>query len=421
MAVRSLNKIATTLAQVDLLKNLSAELIHLLSTISTSAPFKKGQTIFNSGDKANKIFFIFKGTISIVDTEGELLKQFTNDCFGEECILSDGVYPFSAVAADDVALLQINRQEFLAVISKHHDVFNSILIALYQKMYLQNRLKQEAFLQRLDKLNKELATAKNDVEVRTTELIKQEKLASLGLLSAGIAHELQNPLNFVNNFAELSGEMISDIKSTTSTSEKEALLREVAGNIDKIKQHGMRASRIIKRIVTFSRENKGDFELTNVNTICKEYVYLATAGIKSNILGFECNLVESYSEQLPMINTNAQDLGRVVLNIVNNAFYALNERKKNYPVNENYQPELQLITKNVNKKIYLHIKDNAMGIAPELQTKIFEPFVTTKPDGEGTGLGLSICRDIIQNLKGDINLISEIGKGTEFIITLPVE
>jgi two-component system NtrC family sensor kinase len=171
------------------------------------------------------------------------------------------VYQFSAVAADDVALLQINRQEFFAVISKHHDAFNSILIALYQKMYLQNQLKQEAFLQRLDKLNKELATAKNDVEVRTTELIKQEKLASLGLLSAGIAHELQNPLNFVNNFAELSGEMISDIKSTTNTSEKEALLREVAGNIDKIKQHGMRASRIIKRIVTFSRETKAILNL----------------------------------------------------------------------------------------------------------------------------------------------------------------
>lgn len=122
-----------------------------------------------------------------------------------------------------------------------------------------------------------------------------------------------------------------------------------------------------------------------------------------------------------MINTNAQDLGRVILNIVNNAFYALNERNKNSPANENYHPELQIITKNVNKKIYLHIKDNAMGIPAELQAKIFEPFVTTKPAGEGTGLGLSICRDIIRNLKGDIMLISENGKGTEFIITLPVE
>lgn len=421
MAVSRLNKIATSLAQADLLKNLPADLIHLLSTISTSVHFNKGQTVFKSGDKANKIFFIEKGTIAIVENEIELLKLQTNDCFGEEFVLPDGVYQSSAVAADDVVLLQINRQDFFAVLSKHHEAFNTILIVFIQKMYSQNQLKHTVFVQRLDRLNKELSKAKNDVEVRTIEMIKQEKLASLGLLSAGIAHELQNPLNFVNNFAELSGEIIGEIKSTNNTTEKDTLLNDVAGNIEKIQQHGMRASRIIKRIVSFSRGNTGDFELTNVNTICKEYVYLATAGIKSNILGFECNIVESYNEQLPMINTNAQDLGRVILNIVNNAFYALNERKKNSPANENYHPELQIITKNVNKKIYLHIKDNAMGIPAELQAKIFEPFVTTKPAGEGTGLGLSICRDIIRNLKGDIMLISEKSKGTEFIITLPVE
>ncbi len=280
------------------------------------------------------------------------------------------------------------------------------------------------------KLHESLET----VKATQLQLIQQEKLASLGELTAGIAHEIQNPLNFVNNFSELSTELVTEMKDelakiTIASENKDNLfeiLDDLALNQQKIHHHGVRASNIVKGMLDHSRKSTSEKSKINLNTLAEEYLRLSYLGTRSKIVDFNADYQFKQDAELPNFYANSQDISRVVLNLINNAFYAVWDRVKyeNKADNFNYKPKVTVYTQSeiVDDKMFiiLKVEDNGLGIKEEVKNKIFQPFFTTKPTGEGTGLGLSISYDIVvKGHNGVLMVESELGKGTIFTMKLP--
>ena len=262
---------------------------------------------------------------------------------------------------------------------------------------------------------------KNEEIVRSQEqLLTQQNLASLGALTAGIAHEIKNPLNFVNNFSDLSRELLDEMKIELENGNKEeamSIVEDIKQNLEKINHHGKRADSIVKGMLLHSRESTGEKALTNINELLDQYVTLAYHGLRAQNKEFNITIEKDYDESLDKINIVPQDISRVFLNIINNACYAANEKKRNSSID--FVPVLKVSTKNLQDKVEIRIWDNGSGIPANIRDKLFNPFFTTKPTGEGTGLGLSISYDIIvKQHSGTIKFESEEGKYTEFIITL---
>ncbi len=303
-------------------------------------------------------------------------------------------------------------------------VFLLIAIILYrnnrQKQkanHLLNEQKEEIESQRdnLDKAFKELKTTQ-------TQLIQSEKMASLGELTAGIAHEIQNPLNFVNNFSEVNREMIDELKAELkggNVAEALAIADDIGQNQDKINHHGKRADSIVKGMLQHSRTGSGEKALTNINALADEYMRLSYHGLRSKDKNFNAEMSTHFDPHLAKINIIPQDMGRVLLNLFNNAFYAVNQKQKN--VGADYKPVVSVATSSENGQVIIRVKDNGVGIADAIKEKIMQPFFTTKPTGEGTGLGLSLTYDmVVKGHGGNIQVNSTEGEGTEFIIQLPI-
>jgi len=280
----------------------------------------------------------------------------------------------------------------------------------------------------------ELKQSLEELKTTQAQLIQSEKMASLGELTAGIAHEIQNPLNFVNNFSEVSIELADELKDeitkiNVNENEKEnieGILNDLVQNQEKINQHGKRADAIVKSMLQHSRVSTGQKELTDINALADEYLRLSYHGLRAKDKTFNATLQTDFDASLQKISIIPQDIGRVLLNLFNNAFYACTERsrsavtrKKNQTA-ESYEPTVSVCTKKVDGKIEIHVKDNGNGVPQKVLDKIFQPFFTTKPTGEGTGLGLSLSYDIIKAHGGDIKVISKEGEGAEFVIQLPV-
>lgn len=250
------------------------------------------------------------------------------------------------------------------------------------------------------------------------QLVQQEKLASLGALTAGIAHEIKNPLNFVNNFSELSIDLIDDFEKSDSEDEKKDLLEDLKMNLKKINEHGKRADSIVKNMLQHSRDRSGEKVMTDINNLCSEFLNLAYHGMRANVPDFNSRITKKLDKDIPQISIVPQDISRVLLNLFNNAFYATHERKKIQSTG--YDPEVSVETSLANNHLLIKVIDNGSGIPDHIKQKIFEPFYTTKPTGEGTGLGLSISIEIIKSHGGELNVVSEPGKFTQFTITLPI-
>jgi two-component system, NtrC family, sensor kinase len=296
-------------------------------------------------------------------------------------------------------------------------------------LYRNNRQKQKANIV-LQGKNEEINLQKNKVEKALTELkstqaqlIQSEKLASLGELTAGIAHEIQNPLNFVNNFSELSNELIKEMKEEFKKGDTEegfAIADDIEQNLEKINHHGKRASDIVKGMLEHSRTSTGQKELTDINALCNDYLRLAYQGQKAKNKDFNATMETHFDPNLPKMEVIPQDIGRVILNLINNAFYAVNERSKDivraaYPsgvggkggqVQEpNYLPTVSITTQlTANSQLLIAVKDNGSGIPQDIKDKIFQPFFTTKPTGQGTGLGLSLSYDIVKAHGGELKV-----------------
>jgi len=279
----------------------------------------------------------------------------------------------------------------------------------------------------VEESNNALQKSLEELKAAQAQLIQSEKMASLGELTAGIAHEIQNPLNFVNNFSEINRELIEELISQQSilkSEEIKELLEDIAANEKKITHHGKRADSIVKGMLQHSRTSSGQKELTDINTLCDEYVRLAYHGLRAKEKSFNARFETSFDSGVEKIMVVPQDIGRVVLNLVNNAFHAVNEkekRQKSGTGNEGapFEPSVTVSTAKKGDKIQIRVTDNGNGIPASIKDKIFQPFFTTKPTGQGTGLGLSLSYDIIKAHGGDIEVGTKEGEGTEFTIIIP--
>ena len=255
------------------------------------------------------------------------------------------------------------------------------------------------------------------------QLINAEKMASLGEMTAGIAHEIQNPLNFINNFAEINRELIAEIKlqksnPTVSNEPEHDLLHNIDQNLEKISHHGKRADGIVKSMLEHSRIKSGLKELTDINALAEEYLRLSYHSIRAKDKFFSTTIQTNYDSSIPKIDLNPQDIGRVLVNLFNNAFYAVSE--KNNSKIPGFEPIVSVSTKIVSDKLEIRVSDNGFGIPDNIKEKIFQPFFTTKPTGQGTGLGLSISHDIIKVHNGVMEAISTVGEGTSMVVVLPL-
>jgi len=282
----------------------------------------------------------------------------------------------------------------------------------------------------MQKKNVEHALA--DLKSTQSQLIQSEKMASLGELTAGIAHEIQNPLNFVNNFSELSNELITEMNEEIekgNTDEVKAIASDIKQNLQKINHHGKRADSIVKGMLQHSQKGSGQKEPTDINAMAEEYLRLSYHGMLAKNITLNASFVTDLDKSIGNVNLVQQDISRVLLNLYNNAFYALSAKSSAEALakdealakaDSSYQPTVTLTTKRKDGFIEISVKDNGNGIPDKIKEKIFQPFFTTKPTGQGTGLGLSLSYDIIKAHQGTLNIKNTPGAGAEFIITLPI-
>lgn len=280
--------------------------------------------------------------------------------------------------------------------------------------------------QEVQERTRELSASLDDLRNAQDRLVQTEKLASLGQLTAGIAHEIKNPLNFVNNFAALSGELIDELNDVLKPAvlddktreEIDELTHMLKGNLEKVVQHGKRADSIVKNMLLHSREGSGEHRPADINAIVEESLNLAYHGARAETAGFNITLKRAFDPIAGQVDLYPQEMTRVFLNLISNGFYAATKRKE--AGDASFEPALSAATKSLGNRVEIRIRDNGTGIPPEVKEKIFNPFFTTKPAGEGTGLGLSMSHDIIvKQHGGTIDVATEPGAFTEFIITLP--
>ena len=311
---------------------------------------------------------------------------------------------------------------------QYHKELQSLNEQQQQILSEQNALLEQRVRERTTELSRQtevLQNTLNDLKATQLHLVQREKMASLGELTAGIAHEIQNPLNFVNNFAELSAELLQELHKIMfgklpleDQEEAEDIYQHVIQNLEKINAHGKRADSIVKGMLQHSRSSTGQKELTDINELADEYLRLSYHGIRAKDKTFNALMTSDFAENIPLLSIIPQDIGRVLLNLYNNAFYSVTEKQKQQP-DPGYEPSVSVITEKSQNMVLVRIRDNGTGIPKRVLEKIYQPFFTTKPAGQGTGLGLSLSYDIIKAHGGELMVESKEGEGAEFTISLP--
>jgi signal transduction histidine kinase len=278
----------------------------------------------------------------------------------------------------------------------------------------------------IEETNSALTKSLEELKAAQAQLIQSEKMASLGELTAGIAHEIQNPLNFVNNFSDVSTELVDEMNEEIEKGNLEDakhIAQDLKQNLEKINHHGKRAGDIVKGMLQHSRSSSGVKELTDINALTDEYLRLAYHGLRAKDKTFNAAMKTDYDESIGNINIIPQDIGRVVLNLITNAFYVVNEKSKQGIAG--YEPTVSITTSSIQppsggRSVQIKVSDNGGGIPQKVLDKIFQPFFTTKPTGQGTGLGLSLSYDIVKAHGGELKVETKEGEGSEFIILLPL-
>jgi signal transduction histidine kinase len=299
-------------------------------------------------------------------------------------------------------------------------VFLLLLFGFVQYRSRNLRKRNVVLEDRVVNRTRELKNSLEELRETQTQLIHSEKMASLGELTAGIAHEIQNPLNFVNNFSELNTELIDELQTEIKSGNNEEALSISIGirdNEQKINHHGKRADAIVKGMLQHSRTSTGVKEPTDINALADEYLRLSYRGMRAKDNAFIATIETGFDVTIGSISAIPQDIGRVLLNLYNNAFYAVNEKKK--LLNGEYEPKVSVSTKKADLRIEIIVKDNGNGIPQKIKDKIFQPFFTTKPTGQGTGLGLSLSYDIVKAHGGEIRVDSKEAEFTEFVVQIP--
>jgi signal transduction histidine kinase len=378
-----------------------------------------------SAPEKNQIKFRLSGyDTGWIRSSGDTKAFYTN--------LPPGKYRFEVIAsnndgiwANQPAVFDIEVGAFF-----YQTIWFKILISLFflsgVYWFFQWRMKETQEKNRLlqlevDRQTAELRGSLQKLQSTQSQLVQAEKMASLGELTAGIAHEIQNPLNFVNNFSEVSTELVKEMVQEVdkgNTDEVKAIANDVVQNLEKINHHGQRAADIVKGMLQHSRSSNGVKELTDINALCDEYLRLSYHGLRAKDKSFNAEFETKFDAALTPINVVPQDIGRVILNLINNAFYAVKERQKKEQYS-GYKPLVTLTTSKQGDQVVIEVADNGTGMTEQVKEKIFQPFFTTKPTGEGTGLGLSLSYDIVKAHGGELRVESTQVQGTTFSILLP--
>jgi signal transduction histidine kinase len=310
--------------------------------------------------------------------------------------------------------LEQTRKEAQARLKIYFLIAGLLLVSVFGVLMFRNNKQKQ-------KINAKLEKTLTNLQATQKQLVQSEKMASLGELTAGIAHEIQNPLNFVNNFSEVSTELVDEMKSEIKKGnydEVNVIADDVKQNLEKINHHGQRAADIVKGMLQHSRSSSGVKEPTDINALADEYFRLAYHGLRAKDKTFNATMKTDFDESIGKIDIIPQDIARVVLNLITNAFYAVNEKSKQGIAD--YEPTVSVVTKKVNHQVEIRVTDKGNGIPANIVDKIFQPFFTTKPTGQGTGLGLSLSYDIVKAHGGELKVETKEGMGTEFIIQLPI-
>jgi len=348
-----------------------------------------------------------------------LVNHYHSELFPHTYLYQSGMY------------LSLPVSLMIYVAMRFKEILTEVQVNAKQVVQLSEEKKEQAVKQQkileeeVTRQTIELRTSFENLKATQAQLIQSEKMASLGELTAGIAHEIQNPLNFVNNFSDVNKELIGELKAESLKPKAERddelqykILKDIEDNEQRINHHGKRADAIVKSMLQHSRTSSGKKELTDINGLCDEYLRLAYHGLRAKDKSFSAKFETDFDSSIGKINVVPQDVGRVLLNLINNAFYAVSEKaKQNIP---GYEPTVIVSTAKVNGKVEVKVKDNGRGIPQSIVDKIFQPFFTTKPAGQGTGLGLSLAYDIIKAHGGEIKVATSEGEGTEFTIHLPL-
>jgi signal transduction histidine kinase len=391
-------------------------------TIDFPATYENGQALpaySNSIYDQNRfagLCFISGKEISIGDLSTEYsnyLQHLRNPIAGDQ----PASLIYLPLKVKEKMLGVITVQSFKKNAFSDYQLFMLRTIAVYASIALENA---EAF--------RNLNITVDSLQKTQKQLVQSEKMASLGELTAGIAHEIQNPLNFINNFSEVNRELIGEMREEIEKgnyNEAKVIGQNIATNQEKINHHGRRADGIVKGMLQQSRAGSGQKELTDINALAEEFLRLAYHGLRARDKNFNVRSQTDLDSHVGKVNIVQQDIGRVILNLINNAFYAVSEKQRllanvHLPDGQSYEPMVTVKSKQVNGKIELSVIDNGNGVPQKVLDKIFQPFFTTKPPGQGTGLGLSLAYDIVKAHGGEIKVNTKEGEFSEFFIQLPI-
>ncbi len=424
-------KLIAILRKVDLFSDIPEMALEQLAPLVRKMEFHPNQKVIEKGEEGNSLFIIAKGRVRVHDKEEIIARLDAGSFFGEISFLDTAPRSMSVTADEDSVLYKVSRDDFYTIFKNHADIFGKIVSTLTGRLRAQNEKvinnlrEREAELTKLvDERTADLAARNDQLSKAMTELknaqdqlIQQEKLASLGQLTAGIAHEIKNPLNFVTNFAKLSFELIEEVIASEDPEERKETGDFLRQNLNKIYEHGSRADNIVKGMLEHTRANSdGNRQLEDLNQLCEQFLKIAQESFTLSNPGFQAQVDVQLDKSLPMIEAASLDISKVFLNLFTNALYSMNEKKEG---DQNYQPILRVQSKQTDGKLIFTISDNGLGIQPENISKVFNPFFTTKPTGKGTGLGLSITHDIMKSHGGSIRCASNLGSGAEFILEFP--
>jgi C4-dicarboxylate-specific signal transduction histidine kinase len=426
-----------TLEASTLFRKVSNEMVNELAQKMQVTSYKTGETIINKDDEGLTMFFIISGEVKIHDREHLLAILGKGEFFGEMSILDHEPRSMSVTATTETTTGSILRNDLFEVINRFPGMTVELIGFLSKRLRRLNKFMVEQLKNRekeleqlvaertsaLEKKNAELEEAIRKIRESQQQLIMQEKLASLGSLTAGVAHELHNPLNFVNNFTELSMEMMEEAITSGDANEIATANVTLRKNLDKILFHGQRAEGIIKSMIMHSNTGSGKVVISDINYLCEQSANMVSYATGNVSTGCPVTIEREYGPDLPELKIVPRDISKVLINILNNAFYEVN---KKYISNvTGYEPKIFLKTFLLNNTILIEIIDNGDGVPEGYESRIFEPFFTTKPTGKGVGLGLSISNDILGAHGGKltyerINSKNKSGGLSKFTIHLPV-
>jgi two-component system, NtrC family, sensor kinase len=413
MGYQALSNLSQQTGNLDSVFFYSRKALNTYLTINdTIGLIAANATLYSAFDNLNisdSAFHYLKKSISLKDglNKAERIKSFQLTGLGEQFKLQE-------LEAEQLLLKTNIRTYSLAT--------GMVLLLFISGVFYRNFRRQKKDRHTIEK-------AFTDLKSAQAQLIQSEKMASLGELTAGIAHEIQNPLNFVNNFSEVNVELLEEVKESRARSQEtrpkteadeneDEILEYIKKNLEKITHYGKRADSIVKGMLEHSRSSTGEKVLTDINALADEYLRLAYHGIRAKDKSFSAEFETCFDPDLPKVSIVPQDIGRVLLNLINNSFFAVNERKKKGE--GEYSPMVTVSTKKIENKVLISVSDNGTGIPESIRDKIFQPFYTTKPTGQGTGLGLSLSYDIIKAYGGELEVHSTFDTGAVFTIKLMI-